>query len=144
MLINVGILIGVTLRVFPVFSVVQASTTPPTSSPLESGDTEMATQAMEPRLKELVMDKDKCLGVTDMGLVVEDAVECPELERLSVKWCRDISDMGVELLTKCPDLSPQCKHSMMCGLCSLRKHTLSSQVPDVHLCEARTSSKKKK
>lgn len=62
-----------------------------------AGDREMAAVAAAAGLRELTLDK--CLGVTDMGLA-KVAVGCPGLERLSVKWCREISDIGVELLAK--------------------------------------------
>ncbi|XP_062183086.1 F-box/LRR-repeat protein 3-like [Phragmites australis] len=62
-----------------------------------AGDREMAAVAAAAGLRELALDK--CLAVTDMGLA-KVAVGCPGLERLSVKWCREISDIGVELLAK--------------------------------------------
>lgn len=47
---------------------------------------------------------DKCLGVTDIGLA-KIAVGCGKLERLSLKWCLEISDLGIDLLCKkCLDL----------------------------------------
>jgi F-box and leucine-rich repeat protein 2/20 len=39
-----------------------------------------------------------------MGLA-KVVVGCPRLEKLSVKWCREISDIGLHLLAKkCPEL----------------------------------------
>ncbi|XP_062202323.1 F-box/LRR-repeat protein 3-like isoform X1 [Phragmites australis] len=62
-----------------------------------AGDREAAALAAAAGLRELRLDK--CLGVTDMGLA-KVAVGCPRLEKLSVKWCREISDIGVDLLAK--------------------------------------------
>ena len=42
---------------------------------------------------------DKCLGMSDVGLA-KIAVGCGKLERLSLKWCMEISDLGVDLLCK--------------------------------------------
>jgi F-box/leucine-rich repeat protein 2/20 len=42
---------------------------------------------------------DKCLGVSDVGLA-KIVVGCGRLVRLSLKWCMEISDLGVELLCK--------------------------------------------
>ena len=42
---------------------------------------------------------DKCLGITDVGLA-KIAVGCSKLESLSLKWCLEISDMGIDLLCK--------------------------------------------
>jgi F-box/leucine-rich repeat protein 2/20 len=67
-----------------------------------AGDREAAALAAAAGLRELNLEK--CLGVTDMGLA-KVAVGCPRLERLSFKWCREISDIGVDLLAKkCRDL----------------------------------------
>ena len=45
-------------------------------------------------LKKLRMDK--CLGVSDVRLA-KIAIGCGKLERLSLKWCMEISDLGVDL-----------------------------------------------
>ncbi|KAK9735487.1 hypothetical protein RND81_04G208700 [Saponaria officinalis] len=42
---------------------------------------------------------DKGLSVTDVGLA-RVAVGCVRLEKLSLKWCMEITDIGVHLLTK--------------------------------------------
>lgn len=42
---------------------------------------------------------DKCVGISDVGLA-KIAVGCERLERLSLKWCMEISDLGVDLLCK--------------------------------------------
>uniref|UniRef100_M8CBW5 F-box/LRR-repeat protein 15-like leucin rich repeat domain-containing protein n=1 Tax=Aegilops tauschii TaxID=37682 RepID=M8CBW5_AEGTA len=60
-------------------------------------DREAAALAAASGLRELNLEK--CLGVTDMGLA-KVAVGCPRLENLSFKWCREISDIGVDLLVK--------------------------------------------
>ncbi|XP_037433159.1 F-box/LRR-repeat protein 3 isoform X1 [Triticum urartu] len=62
-----------------------------------AGDREAAALAAASGLRELNLEK--CLGVTDMGLA-KVAVGCPRLENLSFKWCREISDIGVDLLVK--------------------------------------------
>ncbi|QHN85123.1 F-box/LRR-repeat protein [Arachis hypogaea] len=61
------------------------------------GDREAAAISCGTRLREVNMDK--CLGVTDIGLA-RIAVGCSRLERLSLKWCFEISDLGVDLLCK--------------------------------------------
>ncbi|XP_041018732.1 F-box/LRR-repeat protein 3 [Juglans microcarpa x Juglans regia] len=66
------------------------------------GDMEASAISCAKGLRELRMDK--CLGVTDVGLA-KIAVGCGKLERLSLKWCMEISDLGVDLLCKkCLDL----------------------------------------
>ncbi|CAI0551699.1 unnamed protein product [Linum tenue] len=63
------------------------------------GDREAAAISGIEGLKELRLDK--CLEVTDVGLV-KIAVGCQKLEKLSLKWCMEISDLGVNLLSvKC-------------------------------------------
>lgn len=62
------------------------------------GDREAWAISSVGKLRELRMDK--CLGVTDVGLA-KIAVGCGgRLERLSLKWCMEISDLGVDLLCK--------------------------------------------
>ena len=61
------------------------------------GDREAAAISCGTRLRELNMDK--CLGVTDIGLA-RIAVGCSMMERLSLKWCLEISDLGIDLLCK--------------------------------------------
>lgn len=65
-------------------------------------DREAAALAKAVGLRELRMDK--CLGMTDFGLA-RVAVGCLKLERLAIKWCIKISDVGIDLLAKkCRDL----------------------------------------
>jgi len=67
-----------------------------------AGDREAAALAAAARLRDRRLDK--CLAVTDMGLA-KVAVGRPRLEKLSFKWCREISDIGIDLLAKkCRDL----------------------------------------
>ncbi|KAL9233332.1 hypothetical protein vseg_008350 [Gypsophila vaccaria] len=61
------------------------------------GDGEAAAVARAVGAREVRADKG--LGVTDVGLA-RVAVGCVRLERLSLKWCMEISDVGVELLCK--------------------------------------------
>ncbi|KAK4782548.1 hypothetical protein SAY86_016650 [Trapa natans] len=61
------------------------------------GDREAAAVSLAVGLRELKMDK--CLGLTDVGLA-KIAVGCPRLEKLSLKWCLEIGDLGVDLLCK--------------------------------------------
>ncbi|KAI9081007.1 hypothetical protein K1719_036987 [Acacia pycnantha] len=66
------------------------------------GDREAAALSYATRLRELKMDK--CLGVTDVGLA-SVAVGCSNLKSLSLKWCFEISNLGIDLLCKkCLDL----------------------------------------
>ncbi|KAL3750077.1 hypothetical protein ACJRO7_011112 [Eucalyptus globulus] len=66
------------------------------------GDREAAALSCGARLREVKMDK--CLGVTDVGLA-KIAVGCGRLEKVSLKWCMEIGDLGVDLLcNKCVDL----------------------------------------
>lgn len=66
------------------------------------GDREASVISLARGLRELRMDK--CLGVTDVGLA-KIVIGCGRLERLSLKWCMEISDLGVHLLCKkCLDL----------------------------------------
>ncbi|CAM8965842.1 unnamed protein product [Rhodiola kirilowii] len=69
---------------------------------LEFGDRECTALALGGGLREVKMDK--CLNVTDVGLV-KVAVGCPKIEQLSLKWCLEITDMGIDLLVrKCAGL----------------------------------------
>jgi F-box/leucine-rich repeat protein 2/20 len=61
------------------------------------GDREASAISCAEGLRELRMDK--CVGVSDVGLA-KIAVGCGRLERLSLKWCMEISDLGVDLLCK--------------------------------------------
>lgn len=61
------------------------------------GDREALALSFAAGLKELRLDKS--LAVTDVGLA-RIAVGCPCLERLSLKWCLEITDLGVDLLAK--------------------------------------------
>ncbi|XP_059652368.1 F-box/LRR-repeat protein 3 isoform X2 [Cornus florida] len=63
----------------------------------ELGDREAAALSCAAGLRVLKMDK--CLRVTDVGLV-KIAVGCEKLERLSLKWCLGITDLGIDLLSK--------------------------------------------
>lgn len=66
------------------------------------GDREAAALAATGWLREVRLDK--CLGITDVGLA-KLAVGCPGIERLGIKWCMEISDLGIDLLSKkCRDL----------------------------------------
>uniref|UniRef100_A0A7N0VN47 F-box/LRR-repeat protein 15-like leucin rich repeat domain-containing protein n=1 Tax=Kalanchoe fedtschenkoi TaxID=63787 RepID=A0A7N0VN47_KALFE len=72
------------------------------SHSLEFGDRECAAMAWGGGLREVRMDK--CLNVTDVGLV-KVAVGCPKLESVSLKWCLEVTDMGIDLLVrKCQGL----------------------------------------
>ncbi|KAK6139393.1 hypothetical protein DH2020_026863 [Rehmannia glutinosa] len=61
------------------------------------GDLEAAALSRAAELRELSLDK--CANVSDVGLA-KIAVGCPKLERLSLRWCFDITDIGVELLSR--------------------------------------------
>ncbi|KAJ8443509.1 hypothetical protein Cgig2_016992 [Carnegiea gigantea] len=61
------------------------------------GDREALALSFAAGLKELRLDKS--LAVTDVGLA-RIAVGCPCLERLSLKWCLEITELGVDLLAK--------------------------------------------
>lgn len=61
------------------------------------GDKEAAAISTAVGLRELKMDK--CLGLTDVGLA-KIAIGCSRLEKLSLKWCLEIGDLGVDLLCK--------------------------------------------
>ncbi|KAE8010272.1 hypothetical protein FH972_006657 [Carpinus fangiana] len=61
------------------------------------GDREASAISCAKGLRELRMDK--CVGISDVGLA-KIAVGCERLERLSLKWCMEISDLGVDLLCK--------------------------------------------
>ncbi|XP_038974118.1 F-box/LRR-repeat protein 3 [Phoenix dactylifera] len=66
------------------------------------GDREAAALAAAGGLREVRLDK--CLGITDVGLA-KLAVGCPVIETLGIKWCMEISDLGIDLLSKkCRDL----------------------------------------
>ncbi|KAE8678111.1 F-box/LRR-repeat protein 3-like isoform X2 [Hibiscus syriacus] len=56
------------------------------------GDREAAALSSAVGLRDLNMDK--CLGLTDVGLA-KIAVGCSKLEKLSLKWCMEITDLGV-------------------------------------------------
>ncbi|KAL5783857.1 hypothetical protein ACOSP7_008886 [Xanthoceras sorbifolium] len=63
----------------------------------EFGDREAAALSCAGGLREVKMDK--CLNVTDVGLA-KIAIGCVSLERLSLKWCMEITDLGIDLLCK--------------------------------------------
>ncbi|XP_060219280.1 F-box/LRR-repeat protein 3 isoform X1 [Lycium barbarum] len=66
------------------------------------GDKEAAALSFGGSLREVKMDR--CLGVSDVGLA-KIAIGCQCLEKLSLKWCSEITDLGVDLLTKkCTEL----------------------------------------
>ncbi|CAL1407569.1 unnamed protein product [Linum trigynum] len=89
------------------------------------GDREAAAISGIEGLKELRLDK--CLEVTDVGLV-KIAVGCQKLEKLSLKWCMEISDLGVNLLSvKCWSLKfldisyLKVTNESLCSIASLPK-----------------------
>ncbi|KAL4373374.1 hypothetical protein S83_015458 [Arachis hypogaea] len=59
------------------------------------GDRVAAAISCGTRLREVNMDE--CLGVTNIGLA-RIVVGCSRLEHLSLKWCFEISNLGVDLL----------------------------------------------
>jgi len=61
------------------------------------GDREALALSSAAGLREVRLDKS--LAVTDVGLA-RIAVGCPRLERLSLKWCLEITDLGLDLLAK--------------------------------------------
>ncbi|KAK6915629.1 Leucine-rich repeat [Dillenia turbinata] len=63
----------------------------------EFGDLEACALACGLGLREVRMDK--CVKVTDVGLA-RIVVGCGKLERLSLRWCMEISDLGIDLLSK--------------------------------------------
>ncbi|GAB4855612.1 hypothetical protein Ancab_024233 [Ancistrocladus abbreviatus] len=66
------------------------------------GDREAQALSCATGLRDLRLDK--CLNISDVGLA-HIAVGCGRLERLSLKWCLEITDLGIDLLTKkCLDL----------------------------------------
>ncbi|GAB4835782.1 hypothetical protein Ancab_000698 [Ancistrocladus abbreviatus] len=66
------------------------------------GDREAQALSCAVGLRHLRLDK--CLNISDVGLA-HIAVGCGRLEKLSLKWCLEITDLGIDLLTKkCLDL----------------------------------------
>lgn len=61
------------------------------------GDREAAVVSCVVGLKEVKMDR--CFRVSDFGLA-KIVVGCEKLEKLSLKWCNEISDIGIDLLSK--------------------------------------------
>lgn len=67
------------------------------SSCVGFGDREAAVVSCVVGLKEVKMDR--CFRVSDFGLA-KIVVGCEKLEKLSLKWCDEISDIGIDLLSK--------------------------------------------
>ncbi|XP_051114758.1 F-box/LRR-repeat protein 3 [Andrographis paniculata] len=61
------------------------------------GDLEASALSCAAGLREVNLDK--CLNISDVGLA-KIVIGCPNLEKLSVKWCFDITNLGVQLLSK--------------------------------------------
>ena len=61
------------------------------------GDKEASTLSCVVGLRELKMDK--CFGMTDVGLATIP-VGCNKLHRLSLKWCMEITNLGINLPMK--------------------------------------------
>ncbi|KAD2394172.1 hypothetical protein E3N88_41149 [Mikania micrantha] len=57
------------------------------------GDREAAALSCAAELREIKMDK--CLKLTDVGLA-KIAIRCEKLEKMGLKWCSDITDLGIE------------------------------------------------
>lgn len=61
------------------------------------GDREAAALSFGGSLRDVKMDR--CLGLTDVGLA-KIAIGCQCLEKLCLKWCIEITDLGIDLLSK--------------------------------------------
>ncbi|KAJ4785891.1 F-box/LRR-repeat protein 3 [Rhynchospora pubera] len=99
------------------------------------GDREAAAVAKACWLKELRIDK--CLNVTDVGLA-KVAVGCSRLEKLGIKWCFEISEIGIDLLVKkCLELRELDISYLKVGNESLRSIASLSKLEDLALvgCE---------
>lgn len=61
------------------------------------GDREAAALSCGGSLRDVKLDR--CLGLTDVGLA-KIAIGCQCLEKLSLKWCIEITDLGIDFFVQ--------------------------------------------